>query len=183
MSADTFGRKYGLVPPLVPKASATPLTASRTTQKRAVLSHFEGCTEETPPPENLVIPYCKRPLSVVTVSDGAMRPALEPGQQVYVQAFRPRGVGYIEQRFALRYKGRVLVRRVAVTGDGYCLVGSRDGFEIDLPFPDGWERPDDWHETGVIHPDCTAIGPLVTARGGSAVWPHNTYIATAGWSN
>jgi hypothetical protein len=35
----------------------------------------------------------------------------------------------------------------------------------------------------VIHPDCRAIGPLVTARRSSAVWPHNTYIATAGWSN
>jgi hypothetical protein len=112
-----------------------------------------------------------------------MRPALEPGQQVYVQAFCPEGVGYLEQRFALRYKGRILVRRVAITTDSYCLVGNQDGFEIDLPPFDGWERPSDWHKTGVIHPDCTAVGPLVTARGGSAVWPHDTYIATAGWSN
>ena len=147
-----------------------------------MLSRFEGCTEETPPPGNLVVPYCKRPLSVVTVPDGAMRPALEPGQQVYVQAFCPEGVDHLEQRFALRYKGRVLVRKIAITTGSYCLFGNQDGFETDLPFPDGWDRPDDWHETGVIHPDCTAVGPLVTAyrsaRGG-----RHTYIATAGWSN
>jgi hypothetical protein len=148
-----------------------------------MLSRFEGCTEETPPPKNLTVPFADRPLSVVTVSDAAMRPALEPGQQVYVQAFSPSGVGYLEQRFALRYKGRVLVRKIAITTGSYCLFGNQDGFEIDLPLPDGWERPSDWHETGVIHPDCTAIGPLVTARGRGGEWPHNTYIATAGWSN
>lgn len=102
-----------------------------------MFSRSEGCTEETPPPGNLVVPYCKRPLSVITVPDGAMRPALEPGQQVYVQAFCPEGVDHLEQRFALRYKGRVLVRRVAVTGDGYCLIGSRDGYEITLSLPEG----------------------------------------------
>jgi hypothetical protein len=147
-----------------------------------MFSRFEGCTEETPPPENLVVPFADRPLSVVTVPDAAMRPALEPGQQVYVQAFNPSGVGYLEQRFALRYRGRVLVRRLQI-GRSYYLTGNQDGFEIELPLPDGWERPSDWHETGVIHPDCTAIGPLVTARGRGGEWPHNTYIATAGWSN
>ena len=147
-----------------------------------MFSRFEGCTEETPPPKNLTVPFADRPLSVVTVSDAAMRPALEPGQQVYVQAFSPSGVGYLEQRFALRYKGRVLVRKIAITTGSYCLFGNQDGFEIELPLPDGWDRPDDWHETGVIHPHCTAVGPLVTAyrstRGG-----RHTYIATAGWSN
>jgi len=67
-----------------------------------------------------------------------MRPALEPGQQVYVQAFCPEGVDHLEQRFALRYKGRVLVRRVAVTEDGYCLIGSRDGYCL-IGSRDGYE--------------------------------------------
>jgi hypothetical protein len=145
--------------------------------------HLVGCTEDTPPPEHPVFPHCVRPLTIVTVSDGAMRPALRLGQQVYVQAFRPRGVGYMEQLMALRYKGRVLVRRTQVIADGYRLFGNRDGYEIRLPRPEGWERPDDWHETGVIHPDCTAIGPILTARGNGALWPDNKYIATHGWSN
>jgi len=148
-----------------------------------MFARFEGCTEDTPPPKDPVVPYCERPLSLVTVPDEAMRPGLRPGQQVYVQAFNPHGVGYLEQRFALRCKGRVLVRRVQVMADGLRLFGNQDGFEIELPRPEGWDRPADWHETGVIHPECTAIGPLVTARGSGAHWPHNTYIATAGWSN
>ena len=113
-----------------------------------------------------------------------MRPALRPGQQVYVQNFRVRGLNYLEQRMALQVRGHFIVRRVAVVpGGGVRLFGSRDGFEIERIPPDGRERPSDWKETGVLHPECAAIGPLVTARESGARWPHNTYIATAGSSN
>lgn len=149
-----------------------------------MFARFEGCTEDTPPPKDPVVPYCERPLSVVTVPDEAMRPALRPGQQVYVQNFRVRGANYLEQRMALRVRGRVLVRRVQQMADGSVrLFGNQDGFEIELIPPDGWELPSGWRETGVLHPECTAIGPLVTARASGPRRPHNQYVATAGWSN
>ena len=113
-----------------------------------------------------------------------MRPALRPGQQVYVQNFRLRGANYLEQRMALQVRGRVLIRKCQpIPGGGVRLFGNQDGFEIELIPPNGWELPSDWKETGVLHPECTAIGPLVTARSAGSRWPHNQYVAMAGWSN
>ena len=123
-----------------------------------------------------------RPLQLVTVSDRAMQPEMHPGQQVFVNAFRPSGVGYMEQRFALRYGGRTIIRRVQVLGGRtYRLFGNRDGYVIELDMPDGWAPA--W-ETGRIHPECVAIGPLVYGyrydrdEGGRVFTP-----VTHSWSN
>ena len=138
---------------------------------------------ENPDPAAVKVPHVERPLRVVTVPDRAMQTELHPGQQVLVQNFDARGgANYHEQRFAFRYKGRVLVRRGQVIGGGLRLFGRRDEDEIIATRPDGWSRPEDWTTTGRLHPDLVALGPLVTAyhsaRGG-----RHTYLATVGWSN
>lgn len=107
-----------------------------------------------------------------------MEPELYRGQQVFVENFDVHGLNYLEQRFAVEVRGRVLVRRLQYMAGEVRLWGNRDGYELRLQHPDGWELPEDWKETGVVHPDCTCLGPLVTtSRGG------RTYLATCGWSN
>ena len=139
---------------------------------------------EKPDPAAVKVPRVERPLSVVTVPDRSMEPELYPGQQVLVQNFDARGgVNYLEQRMAVRYKGRVLVRRIQVMAGGSVrLFGNAGGFEVEDVPPDGWKKPDGWRTTGVLTPDCTALGPLVYAyrsrQGG-----RDTYLATVGWSN
>jgi len=92
-------------------------------------------------------------------------------------------MNYLEERMAVRHRGRVLVRRIEVmAGDSVRLFGNRDGFAVeDVPL-DGWRKPDGWRMTGVLTPCCTALGPLVTAyrsrQGG-----RDTYLATVGWCN
>jgi hypothetical protein len=130
------------------------------------------------------VSHVERPLSVVTVPDRSMEPELYPGQQVLVQNFDARGgVNYLAQRMAVCYDGRVLVRRIQVMAGGSVrLFGNRDGFEVEDVPPDGWRKPDGWKTSGALTPDCTALGPLVTAyrsrQGG-----RDTYLATVGWSN
>lgn len=150
-------------------------------------------------PTQLDILFCERPLRLVTVPDRAMEPELFAGQQVFVQAFRPHVANYMEQRFALRYRGRIIIRRLAfgiVDADnvliehGYRLFGNREGQKlgepgvIELPWIDDWRPPDDWMSSGVIHPECTAIGPILTgteydADAGRKV----TRCVTHSWSN
>lgn len=142
-----------------------------------------GMAPENPDPAAVKIPRVERPLSVVTVPDEGMEPELYPGQQVLVQNFEVRGLNYLEQRMAVRVGGRVLVRRIQHMTDGSIrLFGNREGFEHTLVRPEEWELPADWKTTGVVHPNCTVLGPLVYAyrsrQGG-----RDTYLATVGWSN
>lgn len=160
-----------------------------------------GMAPENPDPAAVKVPHVERPLSVVTVPDRSMQPELHPGQQVLVQNFDARsGANYLEQRMAWRlhsptsnprgdsqkracHEGRVLVRRgQIIPGGGIRLFGNAHGYELTLHMPDGWELPADWKTTGVVHPACTCLGPLITAyrnrQGG-----RDTYLATVGWSN
>jgi hypothetical protein len=143
-----------------------------------------GTPPENPDPAAVTVPRVERPLSVVTVPDRAMQPELHPGQQVLVQNFDTRGgANYLEQRMAVRAHGRVLVRRLQHMADGSIrLFGNAGGFEHTLVRPEEWELPADWKQTGVVHPNCTVLGPLVYAyrsrQGG-----RDTYLATVGWSN
>jgi len=128
-----------------------------------------------------------------------MEPELQQGEQVFVQHFRYHGADYMSQRFALRYRGRTVVRRVTfgitdssgtLVSGGYHLFGNRDGWgcrqpgAIDLPWPDGWKPAADWMTTGVIHPECTAIGPVLCGYRHIREAPYQKYVpVTAGWSN
>ena len=62
---------------------------------------------------------------------------------------------------------------------GLRLFGIQPDYETQLVPPEGWTKPADWKTTGVVHPDCTCLGPLLTARDGQ----RRTYIATHQWSN
>ena len=174
-----------------------------------MLAHFQpadnsGRGGPTNGRHGLTVPFLQRPLSLVRVSDPAMKPELCLGQLAYVQNFEVYGANYLEQRMAVRVgdslesissgrpegdslagnppesdtSGRVLVRRVQMIPGGVRLFGNQGGYEETFIRPDEWDRPSDWKISGRLHPDLVALGPLVTtSRGG------RTYIATAGWSN
>lgn len=145
--------------------------------------HFQPSQHADSPPSEpgLKIPFLQRPLDLVTVSDRAMEPELRPGQQVFVQNFdATAGANYLEQRMAWRLSGRTVIRRAQMRPGGTLrLFGIQPGYEVQLTPPDGWTRPADWKTTGVLHPDCTCLGPLLTARDGQC----RTFIATHQWSN
>lgn len=153
-----------------------------------MIARFQPCNEPNGgagrPAGKVTVRRVERPLRLVTVPDRAMEPELYRGQQVFVQNFRVCGLNYLEQRMALRVRGRVLVRRVQQMADGSIrLFGNRDGFEIKLIPPEEWERPADWEETGVLHPECTCLGPLLEGYRRDGSGGRRTYLGTHGWSN
>ena len=107
-----------------------------------------------------------RVVGAVVVPDRAEWPVLSPGQVVFVRELRPRGANYFEQVFALRHRGRTLVRHVQVTGRLCRVWGSGEGYgwggprALDLPPADGWPRPD-WTRSGAVRPDLRLLGPVV----------------------
>ena len=115
-------------------------------------------------------------VAAVTVPDRAEWPVLAPGQVVLVERLRPCGANYFEQVFAVRYRGRVLVRHTSPGFGGvWTLFGRHDGFrcrqpgaiEVDTHDVPGWTRPD-WQTSGLVHPDLTLLGPVVYPYGFAA---------------
>ena len=134
---------------------------------------------DTPPPErDLPVPMLREPLRLVMTTDRAMEPELSPGQQVFVEDFDVHGANYLEQRFAVKLRGRVLIRFMQHMGGEIRLWGRQDGYEERLIPPEGWEKPDGWRSSGILHPDLVALGPVVTTRKGG-----HQYIATLEWGN
>jgi hypothetical protein len=113
------------------------------------------------------------PLRLVMTTDRAMEPELSPGQQVFIEDFDVHGANYLEQRFAVKLRGRVLIRFMQHMGGEIRLWGRQDGYEERLIAPEGWEKPRNWRSSGVLHTDLVALGPVVTARKGG-----HQYIAT-----
>ena len=124
------------------------------------------------------MPMLREPLRLVMTTDRAMEPELFPGQQVFVENFEVHGANYLEQRFAVKLRGRVLIRFMQHMCGETRLWGRQDGYEERLIAPERWEKPDGWRSTGVLHPDFVALGPVVTARKGG-----HQYIATLEWGN
>lgn len=152
-----------------------------------MFARFQPCDDSSNEPRRsgseLRIPFCDRPLRLVTISDRAMEPEIYPGQQAFIQNFQVGGANYMEQRMAFRYEGKAIVRYCACRSGGYKLFGRQDGYEIMLDWSEGWKPPEDWRNTGVIHPDCTALGPLLTGRHRDRSGGWSTFLATSGWSN
>ncbi len=124
----------------------------------------------------------ERPLRLVTVSDRGMMPLLHRGQQVFVESFRARGLNWTNQLMALIYQGRTIIRRCRWRMDGSIrLWGTRDGYELEFPQPEGGSQRD-WGRTERLHPNCRALGPVLVGRR----WTQDGWeraIPTYQWSN